>query len=356
MNSNNSTSRSWFMVPLIVVVAALAVAFFLTGDSTPTAASAAVADNGDVLARVGSIEITVQEVEEDLASELMAVNRERQEILEKGLDAAIEEALLELEAAAQGVPENKLLEQVYADVAQPSEADIDAFYEGRKARINKPKEEVAGQIRNYLLQQSRQNSRNYFLKGLRERYEVVSYIEPIRMAVSAGSAPSFGPANAPVTIVEFSDFQCPYCQRLAPTIDQVKAKYGDQVRVVFRQFPLPIHDNAQKAAEASLCAAEEGKFWEMHDAMFANIRALGVDDLKKTADGLNLADGFDQCLDSGKFASQVAEDLREGRAAGVTGTPAMFINGRFVSGAVPFDQIAKLIEDELEREAQSGSR
>jgi protein-disulfide isomerase len=338
---------------MVVVAVALAVAFYLIGDRTPEA----VADNGEVLARVGAVEITLQEVEEDLAAQLMTVNRERYEILAAGLETAIDEALLELEAVAQGVGQAEMLEQVYAEVVQPSEADIDAFYESRKSSINKPKEEVEGQIRNYLRQQSRKNAYNYFLKGLKDSYEVERFMDPMRAQVSVGQGPAAGPADAPVTIVEFSDFQCPYCQRLAPTIDQVKSNYGDRVRVVFRQFPLPMHKDAQKAAEASLCAAEEDKFWEMHDAMFADIRALGVAALKQKAGGMGLDQAsFDQCLDSGKYASQVAEDVRDGRAAGVSGTPAMFINGRFVSGAVPYDQIATMIEDELQREARAGSK
>lgn len=353
MSSSDSKSQSWYAVPMAVVVVALGVAFYLTGDRSPEA----VADNGEVLARVGAVEITLQEVEEDLAAQLMTVNRERYEIIAGGLETAIEEALLELEAAAQGVAQEELLEQVYADATQPSEADIDAFYESRKSSINKPKEEVAGQIRNYLRQQSRKNSYNSFLEGLKDSYEVESFMEPMRSQVSVGEGPASGPADAPVTIVEFSDFQCPYCQRLAPTIDQVKNSYGDRVRVVFRQFPLPMHKDAQKAAEASLCAAEGGKFWEMHDAMFADIRTLGVADLKQKAGDLELdQETFDQCLDSGRYATQVAEDVREGRAAGVSGTPAMFINGRFLSGAVPYEQIATVIDDELQREARAGSK
>ncbi len=193
---------------------------------------------------------------ESLASELQRIERERYDILAQGLETRIEEALIDLEAAAQGVSRADLLQQVYADVSEPSEADIDAVYEARKARINRPKEEVAPQIRNYLQQQSRQNAYNFYLKGLKERYEIRRFLEPIRAEVGEGNGPSFGPEGAPVTIVEFSDFQCPYCQRLAPTIDRVKQTYGDQVRIVFRQFPLPMHADAQKAAEASLCAAE----------------------------------------------------------------------------------------------------
>ncbi len=338
---------------MVVMVMAVALAFYLAGDRAPQA----VADIGEVLARVGSVEITLQEVEGNLASELMEVNRQRHEIIEQGLEDVIKETLLEIESQAQGMPKAELLEQVYADVSQPSEADIDAFYKSRKGRIDKPKEEVAGQIRNYLLTQSRQNSYDSYLEGLRERYEVESFMEPIRSQIAAGTGPSVGPMDAPVTIIEFSDFQCPYCQRLAPTIDQVKTAYADRVRVVFRQFPLPMHKDAQKAAEASLCAAEAGRFWEMHDAMFANIRALGVAELKKTAGGLELdQETFDQCLDSGRYATQVAEDIREGRAAGVSGTPAIFINGRFLSGAASFDTLAKVIDDELQREGRAGTQ
>ena len=166
----------------------------------------------------------------------------------------------------------------------------------------------------------------------------------------AQNAPSVGRAGAPVMIVEFSDFQCPYCQRLAPTLDKVVETYGDRVQLVFRQFPLGIHANAQKAAEASLCAAEGGKFWEMHDKMFENIHSLASDELKELARSIELDSGaFDECLDSGRYADQVASDIEAGRLAGVTGTPAIFINGRFLSGAQPFEKIASVIDDELER-------
>jgi protein-disulfide isomerase len=153
-----------------------------------------------------------------------------------------------------------------------------------------------------------------------------------------------------VTIVEFSDFQCPFCSRLLPTMEQVKQKYGDKVRIVFRQYPLPMHPNAQKAAEASLCANEQGKFWEMHDAMFKNQQELAVDNLKSKAAALGLkAETFNQCLDSGKYAAQIQGDIKAGSAVGVSGTPAMFINGRFISGAVPLEQITSVIDDELKR-------
>jgi len=178
--------------------------------------------------------------------------------------------------------------------------------------------------------------------------------EPVRVSVEA-IGPSLGPEAAPVTIVEFSDFQCPFCARVVATLKQVREKYGDKVRLVFRQFPLSFHPHAAKAAEASLCAHEQGKFWDMHEAMFANQQALYPEQLKAKAAELGLnAESFNQALDSGKYAGAVEADLAAGQSAGVSGTPAIFINGRFVNGAVPLEQITAIIDDELRRKGIGG--
>jgi protein-disulfide isomerase len=167
--------------------------------------------------------------------------------------------------------------------------------------------------------------------------------------MDAEGFPAKGPAEAAVTIVEFSDFQCPYCSRVLPTLDRIQQSYGDKVRLVFRQFPLrSIHPQAQKAAEASLCAHDQQKFWEMHDAMFGDAKQLGIDQLKAKAASLGLdTEAFNECLDSSRHAEQVQGDVVAGSQAGVTGTPAMFVNGRFLSGAQPYEAIAKLIDEEL---------
>jgi protein-disulfide isomerase len=172
------------------------------------------------------------------------------------------------------------------------------------------------------------------------------------------TAPVKGPATAPVTIVEFSDFQCPVCARLKPTLDQIKEKYGDKVRIVFRQYPLTsIHPNAPKAAEAALCANDQGKFWELHDAMFADQAGLAMENLKAKATkiaGLQ-PEPFNACLDSGKHAEEVRQDLASGTAAGVGSTPSMFVNGRALVGLVPFEDISRLIDDELKRSAKTST-
>jgi protein-disulfide isomerase len=309
-------------------------------------ATSAAADAGQcnkVVATVAGKPITEADVQ-------AANKNEYHQFLENGLKELVQDRMVEAEAQAKGVSKDQLM----ADGMKPAavtDQDVDAFYEQNKAQIppSTTKEQIAPRIKQYLEQQRQFEARQAFMKSLEEKYKAEYMLEPLRVEVAA-VGPAKGPANAPVTIVEFSDFQCPFCSRLVPTIEQVHAKYGDKVRVVFRQFPLSIHPNAQKAAEASLCAEEQGKFWEMHDAMFKDQQGLGVDGLKAKAASIGLkAEDFNSCLDSGKYASKVAADMDAGTKVGVSGTPAMFINGRLISGAVPIDQITPVIDDELKR-------
>ncbi len=157
-----------------------------------------------------------------------------------------------------------------------------------------------------------------------------------------------GNFNAKVTLVEFSDFECPFCSRFHPTLKQVMSEYGDKVRLVYKHFPLSFHAQAQKAAEASECASEQGKFWEMHDKIFDNQEQLSLASLKQWARDLRLnGSKFDSCLDTGKYAGKVAADLSEGEQKGVSGTPATFINGQMVSGAVSYATLKQIIDAEL---------
>lgn len=159
-----------------------------------------------------------------------------------------------------------------------------------------------------------------------------------------------GSANAKVTLIEYSDFECPYCFNHKETIDKIIQNYGDKVRVVFRHYPLSFHANAKKAAEASECAAEQGKFWEMHDKIFAANEAgtMGVDKWKEEAKNLGLnTKKFNDCLDSGKYASEIVAEEEAGLASGVEGTPATFVNGELVSGAVPYEQFKQIVESYL---------
>jgi protein-disulfide isomerase len=166
--------------------------------------------------------------------------------------------------------------------------------------------------------------------------------------VDVGNAPTRGPKNAPITVVLFSDFQCPFCSRVEPSIAELEKALPGKVRVAWKNYPLPFHNNAKPAAEAALAANEQGKFWEMHEILFKNQQALSGADLEKYAKeiGLDMAK-FKAAIDSHKFAAQVEADTKQGSSLGVEGTPAAFVNGRLVSGAQPVDAFKKIAEEEL---------
>lgn len=163
-------------------------------------------------------------------------------------------------------------------------------------------------------------------------------------------APMKGPKNAPVTIVAFSDFQCPFCSRVVPTLHDLEKQYGDKIKVVFKHQPLPFHNNAKGAAAASMAAYEQGKFWEMHDKLFANQTALDRPSLEKYAQELGLdMSKFKAALDSNKFDAYITADSAEGSRVGANGTPTFFINGRQLVGAQPVDAFKTLIDEELKK-------
>ncbi len=279
--------------------------------------------------------------------------RSRDEALQTILRDLVYARLRTMEAARLGISAEALAAR-FDEAAEPvTEAEVRAFHRDRG--ITEPLEQIGPQIRSYLERQAVEGARAAAYAELERRYAVAYLLEPLRIEVAADGFPAHGPADAPVTVVEFSDFECPYCARLASVLDEVKRHYGDTVRVVYRHYPLTgIHPNAWKAAEASLCAHQQGRFWEFHDLLFADQGALGAADLKAKAERLDLdAESFGECLDSGRHYDAVLADVRAGDAVGVSGTPALFVNGRFVGGAVPFATLAELIEDELRRAAQA---
>ena len=185
--------------------------------------------------------------------------------------------------------------------------------------------------------------------------------EPQEVVVSMNDDPVKGDLNAPVTIIEFSDFQCPYCGRFfQSTLTEIERDYikTGKVRYVFRDFPLEFHKQAPKASEAANCAGEQGKYWEMHDKLFANQTTLMVDKLKQYAAEIGLDSGpFDACLDSGKYAEEINRDIEDGKKAGVSGTPSFFIGksqgkgkeitGKRIVGARPYELFKQIIDQLL---------
>lgn len=283
--------------------------------------------------------------------------QDRYDALRRNLDALIADRLLQLEADAQSVSVDDLIAaEVTAKLTQPTEADIDNVYEANKSRLNQSKDMLRPRIVDFIMSRKTGQRRQEFVESLKEKYEVSDHFEPLRFDIETEGHPSNGPAAAPVTLVEFSDFECPYCLQMTATLREVKEHYGDKIRVVFRQFPIPsLHAHAMRAAQASLCADEQGRFWPMHDRLFEAPVKLDDDALFAKASDLGLdSDKFKECLSSGRHADRVQSDIQAGVSVGVTGTPALFVNGRPIKGAASAEQIGEIIEAELGAKGDEG--
>ncbi|HMD34852.1 MAG TPA: thioredoxin domain-containing protein [Vicinamibacterales bacterium] len=313
---------------------------------------------GDVVATVGSRSITLAEADAKAMQQStatfgsMKLGQAIYQARRSAIDDLIADMLMDEAAKARGVTRSALIEQeITAKVPTIAESDIAAFYESNRARVQGATlDQVRQPIRSYLMQERMQTIRAQYLDTLRAKTPVRIALEPPRQQFAASAAsPAKGPSAAPVEIVEFSDFQCPYCLRAHPTVAQVLTTYGDRVHFVYRHYPLPGHPAARPAAEASACAADQGKFWAYHDRLFADQAKLSDADLKKAAVDLGM-DGakFNECVDSHKFKTMIDTDVAAGQEAGVDGTPAFFINGRLISGAQPFAEFKRLIDEELE--------
>ncbi len=305
------------------------------------------------VALVGGVPITEAEVDRAAEAQLRELRMREFTLRSQALEELIAQKLLEKEAAARGVALSALWKIEVEDKAGVSQAEIRALYETNKDKMGAMSEaDALKQIESRLRPQRERERQAVFVRELRQKARVKVLMEPQRVAVDVTGRPIRGNKDAPVTIVEFSDFQCPFCSRARPAVNKVRETYGDKVRIIFRNFPLQIHPQAGKAGEAAACAGEQGKFWEMHDRLFANQAKLQVPELKEHAAALGLdPEAFGQCLDSGRHGADLQNDVQAGAGYGVTGTPSFFINGRPLVGAQPFESFAQVIDDELERVA-----
>ncbi|HEY7410467.1 MAG TPA: thioredoxin domain-containing protein [Vicinamibacteria bacterium] len=314
----------------------------------------AFAQAPDTVATVGGEAITAAEIEQAGGSRLFNLRTQEYTLKRQLVDQAIGKRLFEKEAAARTISVDELRKQeIEAKAPKTTPEEQKDFYEKNKARFGTLAEaEALKQIETGLNQQKAREREAAFLKELRAKAQVRVLLEPPRVAVQVPTDDPVrgGPATAPVTIIEYSDFQCPFCSRVNPSLKKLHETYGDKIRVVFRDLPLlQIHPQAAKAAEAGTCAHEQGKFWELHDKLFANQSKLEVADLKQYALEVGVdAKAFNECLDSGKHTAEWQQDLNEANRHGLTGTPAFFINGRLLVGAQPYEAFAQVIDEELE--------
>jgi protein-disulfide isomerase len=275
------------------------------------------------------------------------------ELRSRSLQRMLDERIVAAEAKRRGLSTEELMRKEREALGPISDEQVTAFYEKNKQKMGgATRDQVADRIRSFL-----DGTRDgEVTAALRKRAKVEVLLEPPRITVGA-EGPSVGPAGAPVTIVEFSDFQCPYCARAGSIAKQIHERYPTQVRFVYRHLPLErIHPNARGAAEASACADAQGRFWDYHDKLFANQRALAAPDLQRYATELGLdAAAFETCVKERKFQAQVDRDLAAATEAaqnagkGGLGTPSFFVNGVLLSGAKPIEEFYQLIDAELAR-------
>lgn len=282
-------------------------------------------------------------------SEWLKLERRIDEIRADVLHGAIAERLLANKAEEKGLTVEELIEgEVFATLGEPDQEQITDYYKVHEDRINQPLEEVSASISKLLIERSKRQLLEVYSLDLRAEANVELFVSRPRWEPELTSARTRGRVDAPVTIVEYSDFECSYCRRVQPAIRQIEAVYGDKILWVFKDLPLTkIHPEALRAAQAGRCAGEQNSFWEFRHALFERDE-LSPETYVSVGKGLGLdTGGLQECIDSGMYEPMVREDMSEAQQFGITGTPTLLINGIVMRGFRTFESYRRLIDREL---------
>ena len=313
-------------------------------------------DSSPIVAKIGDQSLSLNKLNKLAQAQIEKAAQEYQqklyEIKAQAIDEYLSDAALNLEVAATKQSDiRSLIEaEAIAKIQPVSEAEVSKFYEENKARLPQmPESEVRPQIQGFLTQQRTREAVQNYVNGLRQKHNAQDLLEPPRVKVDAiGFAK--GPEDAPITIVEFADYECGYCSRAMESMNQVMAKYPGKIRLVYRDFPLEFHQNAVPASIAARCAGAQSKFWEMHTKLFENQSGLTVENFTKWAGELGLdMTKFEACSKDQMVMASIQADIQAGSSLGVSGTPAFFVNGVSLSGAQPPEAFIKIIDRELSR-------
>lgn len=310
-----------------------------------------------VVASVDGVDIKVSDLGEDYVSAekkaLASYCTELDRLRTAAVGRAVEDKLLAAAATADGKDAEVFLrEKVTAAVAKPTDAEVDAYYGKFKREGAPPLDQVRPQVERALMEESSKKVYAGIIADLKAKAQVQQMLPDVRPPAVKVDIPehaaTFGPKEAVVEVVEFSDFECPYCARAATAVSEVKKRYGDKVKFAFRHFPLSFHPNARPAAEYAHCANEQDKFWSLHDEVFAKQKELSVESLRTAATtaGMNI-ETLDECLKSERPGQAIAADMKKATEIGVEGTPSFYINGRQYQGGISADELGKAIDAEL---------
>jgi protein-disulfide isomerase len=317
-----------------------------------SAGTIAAQSDSTVVAKVGGVEVTMADLEQEESAKLLTAHYQYYQAEAKALNELIDQKLIEQKANSEHITVQQLLDrEINSKVQDPTEDQMKVYYEGLETE--QPYEAVRGKVLEKIRQLRTDKVRAAYLATLREKSSIVVTLAPPHVNVDTQNAQVLGPQKAPVTLVEFADYECPYCQKVAADVKRLQADLGDKVSFTYKDFPLSMHARAEKAAEATRCASKQGKYWEFHDELFRS-KELDVDQLKAQARALKLDPAqFDKCLDSGEETSVVERDRKEGTRLGISGTPAFFINGHFLSGALDYAALRQIVEQQLAAQSQT---
>jgi protein-disulfide isomerase len=340
------SSALWFSRALLVAVVCLSFSVFAIGQGKTSRVP-------DPLAVIDGQPIYENQLPPEEQAQLHRMMQQVYAVKLRALHAVMDRKLVEAEAKKKGVSMDELLSEVNSKVEDPSDEQVSMYYHAHPSQFPQPLDEVRDKIRKGLKDLDTQNAQRIYVQDLLQQAvnsgELVVLLRPPRVEMTADPSRLRGDPKAPVTIVEFSDFSCSYCRSNEATINALLNKYQGKVKLGYRDFPLrQLHPQAQLAAEASRCAAEQGKYWEYHDLLFANANKQDRDGLIEDARTLKLDDKqFDACLSSGRYKNQIDQDIQLGTVNGVVATPGFFVNGTFLSGAQSAATFEKVIDEEL---------
>jgi protein-disulfide isomerase len=335
-----------------MMVAAVTMIFAAMVTLAPRTARAANESANPVVAAVGDHQITLQELD---AAVLQSISKSRlYDLRKETLDKMVETYLIDAAAKKANLsPDAYLARELHSNGGQVTEADARKYYDAHKAGIDgqtggRPFNEIKAPLVKALQRHDDSERRDALVAKLRTDAHVKVTLVAPRVNVASAGHPWTGGKDAPVTIVEFSDFQCPFCRSAEPALKQVRAKYGDKVKLVYMDFPLGMHQHAMDAAVAGRCAADQNKFWQFHDAMFGDQSKLDAAGLKASAAKVGLdATKFNACFDAKPGVIGIKSDQAQGERLGVTGTPTFFVNGREMVGMESEKSLSDVIDDEL---------
>jgi predicted DsbA family dithiol-disulfide isomerase len=320
--------------------------------SSPVAV--AVVDGVAIAARDLADTVALAEIDERHLRDEVAFVRARHRAQEDALAALIEQRVLAQEAVERNTSSLEVLTAELQKHGRPVTAEqVELFYRANAARLNRSDPQTEQEVREYLEARNRDYAHRQALADIERRHGVRTFLEPVRLPVTGGCSPPRGSRHPSVTIVEFGEFECPYCAALEPLLQRLLREFPDDVQLYFRNSPVnAAHTHARAAAEASLCAAEQGKFWPLHDALFRAPGKLSEQDIRAVVRVVHLAvASFDSCMSTHRYAAIIEHDSREGAILGVQGTPTLFVNGVLYAGTRSYAELRQIVESERSRGA-----